>query len=491
MDGAGNMYIVGSTESTFAGVTPRRAHAGGRDAFVGKIPPAGGAFSYFTYLGGSFTDAGHGIAADAAGNAYMTGVTGSQNFPIVNPIQATQELFRQRVTKLNVLGFISYSTYLGGHHTDAGFDIAVDAAGSAHVVGITQSTNFPTANARQPFLRGFNDVFVSKLSPSGSSLVYSTYLGGNAREQGQGILDFSPQLNVALDAAGNTYVTGPTQSNDCPAVFALRTFGGGTCLDFPIISNAAMLRCLRVEARRQRPAGVSTPIGGSSDNHGRGIAVAHDGSVYIAGTTFSSDFPVRAPLRPTLSGTSDAFIAKISTAPPACQLPAPVLRSPTGGVLDNRPTFTWDAVAGADGYVALGFNLGPIMLTWNPAAAVCAHHGHDVVHAGRPAGRGRLRLAGRGVEHHVRPGPVERRGDVHAAGNMPRPGRDSGVSGRRRGREQPHAIRVDRGRAWRRGALRGRRSVPERRTRRAGVRRRPTPSRCRRRCRRVNIDGSS
>ena len=369
VDGAGNMYVVGSTESTFAGVTPRRAHAGGRDAFVGKIPPAGGAFSYFTYLGGSFTDAGHGIAADAAGNAYVTGVTGSQNFPIVNPIQATQENYSDSafVTKLNVLGFISYSTYLGGHHTDAGFDIAVDAAGSAHVVGITQSTNFPTANARQPFLRGFNDVFVSKLSPSGSSLVYSTYLGGNAREQGQGILDFSPQLNVALDAAGNTYVTGPTQSNDFPAVFALRTFGGGTCLDFPIIFQTRP--CSDAFVSKLDALGrlaFSTPFGGSSDDHGRGIAVAHDGSVYVAGTTFSSDFPVRAPLRPTLSGTSDAFIAKISTAPPACQLPAPVLRSPTGGILDDRPTFTWDAVAGADGYVALGFNLGPIMLTGTP-----------------------------------------------------------------------------------------------------------------------------
>ena len=299
----------------------------------------------------------------------MTGVTGSQNFPIVNPIQAIQENYSDSafVTKLNVLGFISYSTYLGGNHTDAGFDIAVDAAGSAHVVGITQSTNFPTAHARQPFLRGFNDVFVAKLSPSGSSLVYSTYLGGNAKEQGQGILDFSPQLNVALDAGGNTYVTGPTQSADFPAVFALWTFGGGVCLDFPIIFQTrpcsdAFVSKLDAEGR----LAFSTPIGGSSDDHGRGIAVARDGSVYVTGTTFSPNFPLRAPLRPALSGPSDAFIAKISTAPPACQLPPPVLLSPTGGIFDDRPTFSWDAVAGAEGYVALGFNLGPVMLTGTP-----------------------------------------------------------------------------------------------------------------------------
>lgn len=368
VDGAGNIFVVGATESTFDGVTPLRGFSGGRDAFVAKIPPAGGTFAYFTYLGGSFEDSGNGIAADMAGNAYVTGVTGSQNFPTLNPIQAAPENFSDSafVTKLDPAGIIAYSTYLSGHASDAGVDIAVDTSGRAHIVGITSSTNFPTANARQPFLRGFNDVFVAKLNPSGSRLVYSTYLGGNDREQGQGILDFSPALNVALDASGNAYVSGLTQSSDFPAVYSLQPFGGGLCLILPFFEARPCPDAFVSKLDAEGKLVFSTPIGGSRDDRGRGVAVAHDGILYVVGTTSSLDFPVRAPVQPTLSGTSDAFIAKISTAPPACQLPPPVQLSPTGGILDQRPTFLWEAVAGAEAYAVIGFNLAQIVLTGTP-----------------------------------------------------------------------------------------------------------------------------
>jgi hypothetical protein len=368
VDGAGNMYVVGATESTFEGVTPIRGFSRGREAFVAKVPPAGGTFAYFTYLGGSFQDSGNGIAADIAGNAYVTGVTGSQNFPTLNPIQAAPENFSDSafITKLDPAGIIAYSTYLGGHASDAGFDIAVEASGSAHVVGMTSSTNFPTANARQPFLRGFNDVFVAKLNPSGSRLMYSTYLGGNDREQGQGILDFSPPLNIALDGSGNAYVTGPTQSNDFPAAYSLQAFGGGICLDFPFFETRPCSDAFVSKLDLEGKPVFSTPIGGSRDDHGRGVAVAPDGTVYVVGTTRSLDFPVTAPLQPTLSGTSDVFIAKISTAPPACQLPPPAQLLPTGGIFDQRPTLLWEAVAGADAYGVIAFNVAQVFLTGLP-----------------------------------------------------------------------------------------------------------------------------
>lgn len=363
VDATGNMYVVGSTASTFGGVAPLRVFSGGRDAFVAKIPPSGGAFAYFTYLGGTFDDSGNGIATDIAGSAYVTGVTSSQNFPTLNPIQAAPENFSDSafVTKLDPAGIIAYSTYLSGHASDAGVDIAVDTYGHAHVVGMTSSTNFPTVNAWQPFLRGLSDVFVAKLTASGSGLSYSTYLGGNDREQA--ILDLWPALDIALDASGSAFLSGHTHSSDFPAVDFLQPFGGGLCTTLPFMEARpcpdAFVSKLDAEGRLR----FSTLIGGAHDDRGRGVAVAPDGMVYVVGTTSSLDFPVRAPVKPELSGRSDAFIAKISTALPACRLPSPVQLSPSGGVLDQRPTFLWEAVAGAEAYIVMAFNLAQIVLT--------------------------------------------------------------------------------------------------------------------------------
>jgi hypothetical protein len=370
VDAAGNIYVVGATGAPFAGVTPVRAFTSGREAFIAKIPPAGGAFTYFTYLGGTFDDGGNGIAVDPAGNAYVTGVSSSQNFPTLNPIQAVPENFSDSafVTKLGPTGAIVYSTYLSGIASDVGLDIAVDAAGRALVVGITASTNFPSVNASQPFLRGFNDVFVAKLAASGSSLVYSTYLGGNDWEQAQGLPDFSPALSVTLDAGGNAYVSGVTQSVDFPSVNALEPFGGGLCLIFPQFELRPCPDAFVTKLDAGGRLAFSSPIGGSRDDRGRGVAVAPDGVVYVVGNTSSTDFPVRAPLQAALSGTSDAFIVKMSTAPPDCRLPAPAQLAPAGGIFNQRPAFSWAPVAGAETYAVIGFNLGHLVLTGTPPA---------------------------------------------------------------------------------------------------------------------------
>ena len=149
------------------------------DAFVAKLNPSGSALVYSTYLGGSGHDDGYGIAVDSSGNAYVAGYTASTNFPTMNPTAAsygggTYDAF---VAELNPTGSaLVYSTYLGGSEDDYGYGIAVDSSGNAYVTGSTGSTNFPTMNPLQPTYGGGGDAFVSELNPSGSALVYSTYL---------------------------------------------------------------------------------------------------------------------------------------------------------------------------------------------------------------------------------------------------------------------------------------------------------------------------
>src|SRR6266513_519626 len=207
-DGAGNAYVTGETGSTdFPGAIS--SNGGGSDAFVAKINAAGTALVYSTYLGGSGDDFGQGIAVDAAGNAYVTGYTGSTNFPGASSstIQSSNgggiDAF---VAKINAAGTaLVYSTYLGGSSVDEGFGIAVDAAGNAYVTGETGSTDFHGASSSmiQSSNGGGFDAFVAKFNAGGTALVYSTYLGGSSDDLGFGI---------AADGAGNAYVTGYTLS---------------------------------------------------------------------------------------------------------------------------------------------------------------------------------------------------------------------------------------------------------------------------------------
>lgn len=367
VDPAGDIFIAGSAGSpAFAGAVPLRPFGGTRDAFVAKLPPSGDRFTYFTFLGGSFDESGNGIAIDALGNAYVTGVTASQNFPIVNPVQALPENFSTSafVTKLNADGAIAYSTYLSGNDSDRGARIAVDAAGAAYVVGTTQSTNFPTVHASQPFLRGRIDVFVARLDPSGSRLSYSTYLGGNNVEQ---ILpELSPALDIAIDAAGNAYVSGLTESADFTAVNAFQRFGGGVCPAPPSFTPDPCADAFVTMFDAEGTLVFSTPIGGNLHDRGQGVAIASDGALYAVGITRSPNFPLRSAIRQTLSGSSDAFIVKIATVPPLCQLPAPVPVSPAGAIFDDQPAFSWQPVPGAEAYFVVQSKLSDIVLTGTP-----------------------------------------------------------------------------------------------------------------------------
>ena len=214
VDPNGGAYITGLTlSSDFPTASPIfGTMMGDRDAFVTKIDASGSFFSYSTYLGGNDEDYGNGIAVDSSGNAYITGITNSTDFPTVLAFQGSyggshSDAF---ITKINPAGnsFV-YSSFLGGGGTDRGYGIAVDVDGNAYVTGWTDSFNFPTAKAVQATFAGENDAFVTKIDSSGSSLNYSTFLGGNDSDFGRGI---------AVDISGSAYVTGYTTSTNFPVL---------------------------------------------------------------------------------------------------------------------------------------------------------------------------------------------------------------------------------------------------------------------------------
>jgi len=316
VDGAGGAYVAGFTYSSDFPTTSGAfgtVYNNGGDAFVARINTnASGTASltYGTYLGGGGADVANAIAVDAAGNAYVTGSTGSADFPTMGAAQGTLASASGNnafVSKLNATGSaLVYSAYLGGSGSDAGNGIAVDATGAAYVTGSTSSPNFPTTGGafRTTFAGGpgNGDAFVVKLNPAGNGLAYGTYLGGGDEDEG---------LGIALDSAGDAYVTGRTPSSDFPTQNALSgqgTFGGGTCGDGP---------CADAFVAAFNPAGsallYSTYLGGNDEDEGAGIALDPAGAAYVSGVTASSNFPAsNAAPQKTNAGTSNAFIVKIA-----------------------------------------------------------------------------------------------------------------------------------------------------------------------------------
>lgn len=249
--------------------------------------------SYGTLVGGSGSDAAMALAVDNNGAAYVAGFTASYDLPTANPEQnfnaGGNDVF---VAKLNPSGNgLVYCTYLGGKGDDRAYGIAVDASGSAYVTGSTTSTNFPTRNALQSKLAGSKNAFALKLNSAGNSLVFSTYLGGNASDTAYG---------VALDGSGNMYVTGDTTSITFPATGMQRgNRGGQDAFVFKLSADGSHLL-------------YGTYLGGTADDHGAAIAVDASGSAYVTGSTYSTNFPVAGASQGTLAGGQDAFLAKLS-----------------------------------------------------------------------------------------------------------------------------------------------------------------------------------
>ena len=228
IDSSGDVFVVGSTNSTdFPTMNPLQlGDVGLYDAFVTEISP-NGAMLYSTYLGGSFSDYGTGIAVDAAGNVYVSGYTYSTDFPTQNALQTSlaggSDIF---ITKFSPgSSALLFSSYLGGSSNDQALAMVVDATGNVYLTGNTQSANFPvTTTAYQSTLLGTTNAFVTKIAPGGSTLVFSTLFGGNQTDQANA---------MALDTAGNVYITGFTQSDNFPRLDAFQNVlgisGAGNC----------------------------------------------------------------------------------------------------------------------------------------------------------------------------------------------------------------------------------------------------------------------
>jgi hypothetical protein len=298
VDAAGNAYLTGSANGDYP-TTPgafQTVPGGSSDAFVTKLNPTGTALVYSTLLGGTGFDVATEIVIDPAGNAYVTGLT-EGNFPVTPG--AFQTIFAGSndafVTKLNSTGTaLVYSTLLGGSEGDIASALAIDASGNAYVTGSSSSTNFPvTPGAFQSEKAAGLDAFVTELSASGSALVYSTYLGGDGNDFGN---------DIGLDAAGNATVAGQTGSTDFPTTAdAIQSDYGGNSDGFVTRLNAAATALVS-----------SSYLGGANTDSARAIWVDAAGSIYLAGSTSSPDFPITPGAFQTVLGSSvDAFIAKV------------------------------------------------------------------------------------------------------------------------------------------------------------------------------------
>lgn len=317
VDPAGNSYVTGYTLSTnFPTLNAFSVtNHGHSDAFVAKIGPGGTPLVYSTYLGGTNNDEGDGIAADASGNAYVSGYTSSTNFPTLNAFRtmlngmtnppSVNDAF---VAKFDPAGALLCSTLFGGTNGDSGFRLALDSAGSVYITGSTASGDFPNTRTNVTGLHSgidtnhlFNtDGFLSKISfPSNNAVLdWSVVFGGTNNDSGWG---------VALDAANNSYVIGITTSSNFPSINTNGELRGSR-----IGSNDVFVIAFNTNASAIL---YSAYLGGTRDDMGYGITVDNGGNAYIVGKTLSTNFPVTQALQPGLSGTNDAFIARISIDP--------------------------------------------------------------------------------------------------------------------------------------------------------------------------------
>jgi uncharacterized repeat protein (TIGR01451 family) len=334
-DSSGNAYVTGGTRSSGFPATPSAYQsfiAGDTDAYLVKVSPTGSSLLYSTLLGGGATDRGSSVRADNSGNAYLIGYSSSQDFPtesaFQNSLAGSFDAFVAKIdTNASGAASLAFSSYLGGSSDDKGYGLALDSSNNLYVAGQTTSTDFPLLNPAQAAKGGNFDAFIAKISSSGTK-TYATYLGGSGDDRATGI---------AVNSAGNAYVTGYTASTNFPTAIPLQLFNGGGTDAFITKLNAAGDGLL-----------YSTYLGGSANEDftstttfSANIAVDSAGNAYVTGYTSSSNFPTVAPFQPAnAGGASDAFVAKISDTTPAADFA--VSASPPSQTVNpgNSTTYT-------------------------------------------------------------------------------------------------------------------------------------------------------
>jgi uncharacterized protein (TIGR03437 family) len=300
VDSSGNVYVAGETSSSdfsadFTYVT-RLANPGVPHVFISKLDPTGKTLVYSHYVAGGGSEIAYGLALDAANNAYIAGATNSADFPVTTGVAQTVrgggvDGFVMKFDATTA-GALVYGTLLGGTGDDFGLAVAVDAGGDAFVTGTTNSSNFPvTSSAYRSTNAGGSDAFVTKLSPTGN-LVFSTYLGGSGDDSGFGI---------AVDSSGAAYVAGETKSSDFPTLNPYQsTFGGG----------AGDIFVTKVDSSGSSLV-YSTFLGGSGEDFANAIALDGGNNVYLTGGTTSGDFPVTNGFQATNQGVTTALVAAL------------------------------------------------------------------------------------------------------------------------------------------------------------------------------------
>ena len=315
VDGEGNAYVVGTTDSdnfprTTGAYQLKLGNGGNRqltDAFVVKLNGSG-AITYSSYFGGNNADYGNAVAIDTGSKIYITGETESEDLPIINALQTDAISIDAFVAKIDpsqsgTRSFI-YATYLGGDYAQAGVDIAADALGNAYV--LLSSIKFPgLLGYSPPLITGMPLTsgafqskpaagYLAKLNPTGSALIFSTYLGSGTDQLGHGYKSDRPEYfnGLALDAVGNIYIAGLTRVSYfpiTPGAFQPAYIAGRNC-------DLYGMPCADAVVMKLNAAGsalvYSSFLGGDFEDNAKSIAVDKEGSVYFTGGASSNGFPV-------------------------------------------------------------------------------------------------------------------------------------------------------------------------------------------------------
>lgn len=303
---------------------------------------ASGELIWSTFVGGSSSDGSRGIAVDSSRCVYITGATGSADYPTSGAFDSTVSGSDAFLTKLDPDGQLIWSTYFGGSGTDSGLGIAVDDSGGVYIRGTTESSDFPTSGADDNSLGGSSDVFVAKFDSDGA-LRWSTYLGGSGQESGSGYGDngivFDPSTNAV-------YVPGWTDSGDFPQV-GPNSLGHTSGHDVFVAAFSTTGTLL-----------WTTQAGGGGEDHGSGVAADGAGNIYVSGWTASADFPTTNGYDTTYNGSAaspwpygDGFVARLTS-------DGAFVWSTYLGGSQNEAAYTVDTDADGNAYVS-GSTLSP------------------------------------------------------------------------------------------------------------------------------------